>query len=189
MNHISFFRHFCFGLSITVLIAGCNLTDPATPEEAPPLDAKAISSNTPINDDEARDLVFIREEEKLAHDVYTMMYDLWQKQIFANIAASEQKHMDAVLQLLVHYSITDPVDSNPVGVFVNEDIQALYDDLMTKGSLSLIDALEVGVIIEQTDIEDISAALARTDEVRITRVYEHLIEGSNNHLSSFTKLL
>ena len=106
-------------------------------------------------------LLFMREEEKLARDVYSELATAWDLGVFWNIAESEQQHMDAVLDLLEKYGIEDPA-LGP-GEFYNEDLQGLYEELMAKGGLSLIDALEVGVIIEVTDIEDIEYYLKLTD--------------------------
>ena len=71
-------------------------------------------------------LMFMREEEKLARDVYLALYEYWNISIFNNIANSESTHMEAVLTLLKKYDLTDPA-SNKRGEFVNSDLQNLYD--------------------------------------------------------------
>ena len=53
----------------------------------------------PLNQAELASLAFMREEEKLARDVYTNLYAKWGVSIFNNISKSEQTHMDAVLLL------------------------------------------------------------------------------------------
>ena len=60
---------------------------------------------------------------------------------------------------------------------------------MAKGGLSLIDALEVGVIIEVTDIEDIENYLKLTDNKDIIQVFTNLLNGSENHLAAFNSHL
>jgi hypothetical protein len=132
-------------------------------------------------------LRFMREEEKLARDVYSELATVWDLGVFWNIAESEQQHMDAVLDLLEKYGIEDPA-LGP-GEFYNEDLQGLYNDLMAKGGLSLIDALEVGVIIEVTDIEDIEYYLKLTDNKDIIQVFTNLLNGSENHLAAFNSHL
>ena len=114
-----------------------------------------------LSEKEKEALLFMREEEKLARDVYSELATVWDLGVFWNIAESEQQHMDAVLDLLEKYGIEDPA-LGP-GEFYNKDLQGLYNDLMAKGGLSLIEALEVGVIIEVTDIEDIENYLKLTD--------------------------
>ena len=145
-----------------------------------------------ISEDEKRGLLFIREEEKLARDVYLTLYEKWDQSIFNNIAKAEQTHTDAVKVLLDKYNIPDPVteeEYSKLGVFKDEDLQALYDSLVEKGSKSLVDALEVGATVEDYDIDDIEEHLKSVDNEDITAVYESLVKGSRNHLRSFIKNL
>jgi hypothetical protein len=127
----------------------------------------------------------MREEEKLARDVYLAMADLWDVPVFDNIAASEQRHSDAVLRLIEAYGLDDPVTDDTPGVFTNPDFAALYDELIATGSASLVDALTVGAAIEDLDISDLRSWLDRTDDPAIERVYANLLAGSENHLRAF----
>lgn len=152
-----------------------------------------VLDNLPLDDlstAEIEGLLFMREEEKLAHDVYVALYAKWNNQVFNNISNSEQTHTDAVLQLLDRYSLTDPVGSNPEGVFVNPYLQDLYDTLVAKGDASLIEALFVGAEIEEIDLIDIQNLvdeLVGNEDIRI--VYENLMKGSRNHLRAFVNNL
>jgi hypothetical protein len=130
-------------------------------------------------------LTYMREEEKLARDVYLSLYDKWQSRVFKNISVSEQTHMDAIKNLLDKYGIADPAQGKAAGVFTNPDLQALYDQLIEVGSISLVDALEVGVEIEETDIADLNAGIASTKRKDIITVYSNLLGGSLNHLDAF----
>jgi hypothetical protein len=132
-------------------------------------------------------LLFMREEEKLARDVYLALFDEWGLRVFDNIADSEQQHMEAVLGLILKYGLDDPA-LGP-GEFLNPDLQGLYYQLLAKGRLSIVDAIEVGVIIEETDIEDIDALLQETTKNDIKRVYSNLLDGSYNHLAAFNSHL
>jgi hypothetical protein len=134
---------------------------------------------------EKEDLIFLREEEKLARDVYLTLYSKWGTPVFANIATSEQQHMDAILALLNTYKLPDPTVGKLVGEFVNEELQHLYDDLVAKGSQSALDALLVGGIIEETDIEDLVAAMETSRLANIDKTYSNLLNGSYNHLRAF----
>lgn len=135
---------------------------------------------------EIDDLMFMREEEKLAHDVYIVLYAEWGNQVFYNISLSEQKHTDAVLGLIVKYGLDDPA-SPEIGVFNDPYLQALYDQLMEMGMAGERDALEVGFLIEVTDIEDIVDCMERTDQADILNVYGNLLAGSENHLAAFLR--
>ena len=123
-----------------------------------------------INSDENEGLVFMREEEKLARDIYLVLYKKWNANVFNNISKSEQKHTDAIKILLDKYQITDPVISDEVGVFSNPDLQALYNTLIEKGNTSLIEALKVGAAIEEIDILDLQKNLEKVDNEDITYV-------------------
>ena len=140
-----------------------------------------------LTSEEEAGLLFMREEEKLARDVYLFLLDKWGFRVFANIAQSEQRHMDAVLYLLGKYGLDDPALTP--GLFQNAELQGLYNDLVTKGENSLVDAIEVGILIEETDIEDIESLLDQTDKNDIIQVYTNLLDGSNSHLAAFENLL
>ena len=135
---------------------------------------------------ETADMQYMREEEKLARDVYNVMYEKWQLRIFSNIAQSEQRHTDAVRSLIIKYAVTDPAATTAPGVFVNGDLQALYNELVSRGSVSKDAAIGVGVLIEQTDIADLKRARANTGKADILQVYGNLLDGSNNHLAAFS---
>ena len=138
---------------------------------------------------EAAGLTYMREEEKLAHDVYVTLFNQWQLPIFQNIANSEQTHTDAVLTLLQRYGLPDPAAGNGVGVFADATLQSLYDQLVAQGSQSLTAALTVGATIEDLDIVDLQTRITQTNQSDIRQVYTNLLRGSGNHLRAFTKLL
>lgn len=137
-----------------------------------------------LSADEAAGLLFMREEEKLARDVYNQMYALWGMPVFQNIARSEQNHMDQIKLLLDRYDLTDPALAP--GQFTDPALQALYNQLVAQGSVSLADAMNVGILIEQTDIADLQVRIAQTDNTDIQWVYNNLLNGSYNHLAAFS---
>ena len=137
-----------------------------------------------LTDAEKEDLLYMREEEKLARDVYIKLYEKWNVPIFSNISNSEQTHTDSVKFLIDRYGLNDAF-VNEVGKFTNKDLQALYDSLIEKGNKSLEDALAVGATVEEVDIIDLKEAISNTDKADIKTVYENLMKGSRNHLRSF----
>ena len=141
--------------------------------------------NEPLSPAETNGLLLMREEEKLARDVYTTLYQKWGSQVFSNIAGSEQTHTDAVLMLLTKYNIADPVADNPVGVFSNPVLQNLYHQLVAEGNISVLHAYKVGATIEDLDIFDLANAMTVADNQDIDLVYSMLSKGSRNHLRSF----
>lgn len=135
---------------------------------------------------ESAELQYMREEEKMARDVYRALAAEWpQATVFARIAASEQRHMDAVEVVLDRYGIADPAAGKAAGRFTNQELQNLYGELVAKGSGSLQAALAVGVTIEEADIADLQKALADTSNPDLERLYGNLLRGSRNHLQAF----
>ncbi len=139
--------------------------------------------------EEAADLQFMREEEKLARDVYLVLYAEWGLNVFANIANSEQTHTDAVASMIEQLGLEDPVVDDSVGVFVDPKLIALYEQMITLGRVSSVGALRVGATIEEVDMVDIEAAIDRADDPDIIALYELLLCGSRNHLRAYMKQL
>ena len=142
---------------------------------------------SPLNDGEIAGLVLMREEEKLARDVYLTLYKKWEIKIFNNIASSEQTHTNAVKVLLDRYNISDPIKDDNIGSFTSEELAKLYTALIAKGNVSPLDALIVGATVEDLDIKDLNELLSKTDNEDIITTYNNLNKGSRNHLRAFMK--
>lgn len=143
-----------------------------------------------LSDAESNGILFMREEEKLARDVYLYLYELFPLRPFMNISKSEQAHMDAILYLIDTLGLVDPVGDNPPGVFQDEELQSLYDELIERGSESKEEALRVGALIEEVDIIDIQRELdENASHEEVIRVYTNLIRASGNHLRAFVGVL
>ncbi len=143
----------------------------------------------PLDSAEKQRIIFIREEEKLAYDVYQAMFDKYGVKIFQNIPNSELSHMEAMLTIITKYQLVDPMDKNPRGVFANADLQSLYNALVSQGNGSVLAAYQVGAKIEELDIFDLNKSIAVTNNQDIKLVYDFLNKGSRNHLRSFFKNL
>jgi hypothetical protein len=143
-----------------------------------------------VTQEEIDGLIHMRIEEKLARDVYTVMGNTYNAQVFLNIKLSEQAHMTAVKRMLDKYSIPDPLTSDEVGVFPDATFQALYDQLIAQGSVSLNEALLAGVAIEELDIADLDDQLINVvTNPGIIRLYTNLKAGSVSHLAAFNRNL
>ncbi len=189
-------------LAVALLAGGCAdgdtadvVPEPATTgvvsgTEPAPTDPVVVTEPAPLSmlsQADADGLAFMREEEKLAGDVYRAMYEAWGLPIFSNIADAEDTHTGAVVELLDSYQLADPAQGLASGEFANADLQALYDELVASGSRSVTAALEVGALIEELDITDLR--LRASDQPDIDSVYSNLERGSNNHLRAFTRQL
>ena len=152
--------------------------------------APAIGApSLPLTTQEKDMLTFMREEEKMARDVYLEMFEKWGAAIFSNIAVSEQRHMDTMKKMLDKYRMPDPAEGLAIGDFANLDLQAKYDELIGSGSKSYVDALYAGATIEEIDMVDIQHALDVTTHIDLRTAYQNLLEGSKNHLRSFVRAL
>jgi len=152
---------------------------------------KMKSNQSVLTQTEIANLQFMREEEKLARDVYLTLDQYWGNltSVFANIAVSEESHTSTINYLLEKYDIEDPVISNEVGVFTNPELQELFHTLVEKGIASFIDGLYVGALIEEVDMEDIVAAIDATDERAMILAYSNLLDGSKSHLRGFVSVI
>lgn len=140
-----------------------------------------------ISQTEIDSIIWMREEEKLAKDVYTTLGQVWGLNIFTNISSAEQSHTDSVKTLIDRYGLIDPITDETIGVFRNETFSKLYQDLVKQGSLSLVEALKVGALIEELDIKDLQERATTTADIDL--VFQNLERGSRNHLRAFTRQL
>ncbi|MCK4880961.1 MAG: DUF2202 domain-containing protein [Bacteroidales bacterium] len=174
-------------LSITQCTESTGLDDQMTPGSE--LDESVIQG-AELTEAEIDGIRFMREEEKVARDVYIYLYEIHPLRPFLNISKSEQAHMDAIKYLIDTFDIEDPVGENPEGVFQNEELQQLYNVLIERGSTSREEALKVGALIEEVDIIDLQTELdsvAQNEDV--IRVYTNLCKASESHLRAFTGVL
>ncbi|MCK5768459.1 MAG: DUF2202 domain-containing protein, partial [Candidatus Atribacteria bacterium] len=114
-----------------------------------------------LDETEKEGLLLMREEEKLARDVYLNLYEKWNLKTFYNIAQSEKTHMEAIKKLLDRYNLKDPVGKDVIGVFESEKLQGIYNELVAKGSESLEQALKAAALIEELDIYDLKELLSK----------------------------
>ena len=147
------------------------------------------TSTEALSLEEETDLIFMREEEKMARDVYLFFSELWSNPVFSNIAESEQQHMDSMAVLLNTYGLTDPVQDDSIGLFTNPDLAELYITLTNRGQASVLEALKVGALIEEVDMRDIQHAIDQAEHADIIQTYENLLRGSRNHLRAFVRAI
>jgi len=178
-------------LSISLTLTQCTeLTGMEADPESGELKSETSSLSQELSEEEIHGILFMREEEKLARDVYLYLYEIHPLRPFLNISKSEQAHMDAIKYLIETYELVDPVGDNPPGVFQNEKLQDLYDELIEKGSKSREEALKVGALIEEVDIIDLQRELEEiAEDEDVIRVFTNLCSASENHLRAFVRVL
>jgi len=147
-----------------------------------------VSDPDGLSEEETEGIKLMREEEKLAGDLYAKLYELHSLRIFYNISSSEQTHFEAVGTLIDYFGIDDPASSES-GEYNNPELQALYDSLYTAGSESLVSGLQVGAAVEEIDILDLEELIEQTNNEDIILVFDNLLRGSRNHLRAFNRQL
>lgn len=172
--------------------AGCfvlalSLTSPAVAQNGPGTGAGLgfRLQAAPLTTAEAASVSFMREEERLARDIYLALGEKWNLTVFRNIAASEQSHFEAMGKILANKNLPDPSAGKEAGVYAEPKLNTLYNELIAKGLNSIEDALAVGVAVETTDIADLEAAIQGTTRTDLKRVYTNLMNASYSHLEAF----
>jgi hypothetical protein len=164
-------------ISVSALIAVTILGSGLPAYSAVPYTSAALQSR----------LKYMVEEEKLARDVYTVLAKSSAYPKFRNIANAEQFHLDQMSIVLENYGLWNPTLKRKPGVFFNTELSALYKTLITKGQLSALDAIQVGIIIEEKDIADLTTMEALITQEDIQFVVNYLKAGSQNHLAAFKR--
>ena len=132
-------------------------------------------------------LRYIREEVKLARDLYGALTEIWGLEVFENTAKSKQSLMNAVSYLLKQNGIDDP--AGDAGKFIDSDLQELYSYLVDQGKVSRNNAIDVTILIEQTVIADLNVMFHQANEKDIRKVVTLLMKGSENHLHELNRYL
>jgi hypothetical protein len=144
--------------------------------------------NITLTQTEAASLLYMIEEEKMALDVYDALYETTGIESFDTILNSEQKHYDKLIEVALKAGLDTSTISDEAGIYTNSEIQDLYTTLLAQGSLSSEDAINVGILIEQTDIADLQSAIESTDVTLLGQVYSHLLDASTKHLAAFESI-
>jgi hypothetical protein len=153
------------------------------------LNLLAAPAQAALDATEAAELAYLREEEKLAHDVYSTLFSKWHLRIFENVSQSEQRHSDVLALLLNRYGLTDPAAGKAAGDFEDPGLQTLYSDLVAQGQASLMAALRAGATIEDLSFHNLGKAVAATDNGELMTVYQNLQGGTRNHMQMFVRQL
>jgi len=181
-------------LVASLIILACAGTTPViarglnSPLTSPHTGTRNQVTVTVLSAEEADTLLWMREEEKLARDIYLRLEQHWKKPVFQRIASSEQRHFDAIGAKIDLYGLIDPALPG-LGQFTDADLQDTYTQLLTTGLKSYIEALIVGATIEDMDISDLQAAIEGTEDTALRTTYQNLLDGSKNHLRAFVQLL
>ena len=143
---------------------------------------------TPLNTREAETLVLMREDEKLARDVYRVLYMYWQQDTWLKAMQQRQARMNSIGLLLEQYDLPDPLPDNRPGSFPSPESGNLYTQLVARGRLSHVDAIDVGIEIEKIDITDLLAALHESHHETLDQAYRTMLDSSRQTLNEMSAL-
>ncbi|MBK6876157.1 MAG: DUF2202 domain-containing protein [Ignavibacteria bacterium] len=150
-----------------------------------------VISQPAITDSEKAAIIFVVQEEKVAHDFYAAMYELHGITPFRSISKSEGLHMDKAKNLIDHFGIEDPNTEyyDTPGKFKTLKFQAMYDDLVRGGSKSIQDALIESAKFEELDIVDIEKLISTVQNEYIKSTFGSLTGISKDHLKAIVREL
>lgn len=185
-------RSICI-LTFAAMSAVPVVAQPKAPPDCPPCGAcvVAVPATQPaVASAETREnLLDMRREEKLAHDVYVALGEAWNLRPFKHIQQAETRHGEAIASLMKRYDVADTTRDLPAGKFDSSDVQKLYDDFIARGKTSADAALAVGAEIEELDIADLRNCITKTAETDVKLVLGNLEQASHNHLRAFVRTL
>lgn len=155
-----------------------------------------------LSDDLKRTLAYMWNEEKLAKDIYFALNEVRSNKQLNNIATNSETQHQALMQaLLQKYNLSAWEPGNPAagyssaalasiaaGAYTDPALQSLYDTLYAKGRSSGRDSLEVGCMVEVTDIGDLDRHLAISEgALDVKSIFEMLRVGSYRHYWAFDR--
>jgi hypothetical protein len=181
MKNLKYTKWMILVITLALVFTSC------TTDDSDVIENSNYETRLVLTEIEENALIFMMEEERLARDVYNVLYAKWGLNQFQNIAKSEQSHMDAVENLLKKYNLE--YDILDAGTFKNEDLQTTYNSLVEQGEISILGALTSGATIEDLDIFDLEEWMLKVDNGDILNVFSKLQCGSRNHLRAFTNSL
>lgn len=150
-----------------------------------PVLTPTFENTAELTAEEIEFLFAVREDEKVARDLYAHFYSKYQLKPFEMIGKAESNHISAVEKLLTFYSISFPALSE-AGIFANAERQLNYTTLAASGNTSL-EAFTTAAKLEETGIYDYMTVLQDITNPNIKLVIEHLMKASSNHLKAFLR--
>ncbi len=147
-----------------------------------------LAGAIPLNTREAETLVLMREDEKLARDVYHAFYTYWRQASWLEAMQRRQARMNRIASLLQQYELPDPLPDTRPGSFPSPELAELYTQLVKRGAQSYIDAVDVCIQIEQLDIADLQAAILESRHETLDQSYQVLLESSRYTLDQMSHM-
>lgn len=180
----------CIGLLTFTSLKGCALggsSDSDSNEIRSAFQGLGDEQSDQLRPIEAEKLRFMRQEEKLARDVYLSLYATWKEAAFKENANAEQQHMDLIKKLLNRYGVADPIIDDSIGVFEDKNFDMLFRSMTEAGNKSMVDALKVSAAVEEIDIDELQESVAESKNEDLRQVYVDLLQDSKEHFRTVVR--
>ncbi len=132
-----------------------------------------------ITETEAGDLQLLREEEKLARDLFRDWSD--RSELFGAVAHSKQLHFEIVGALLQRHQVTDRTLGGE-GLYVFPQLQTLHQELLARGGSTELEALAAGAELHERDLVGLEEAAGRSQLEDVRASLAEIQRGARNHL-------
>jgi len=140
---------------------------------------------------ETKALINLHDNQKLSLFVYDSLFAIWGINPFGNIRSAESQHVDFLVDVAENYSVildkNGSTDNKPG--FTTPQAETIYHESISKGSLSVIDALKRGALLEEMSLLALHEAKAVTIKSDLLHTFDILAMGSKNNLQAFNKRL
>jgi hypothetical protein len=140
------------------------------------------SSQLSLDHSTASQVQYLYDQEKLALDLNWVFHWMWDEPTFQSIGALERRHMDELHALLKVYGLEPLLESKAEGGYGHDDHQQAWDQLLSRGSDSRLDAYLTVAYMEEWDITKIRDLISSTDEQSVINASTKLLTGAEQHL-------
>lgn len=141
------------------------------------------SSSKSLSDVEKNDLRFMVEKAKLMKNVYQVMHDTYQTDLFKAIADCKEKHMILFGVRLSKYDVEDPTAYMADDQFASSELQQAYDDFIAERPTDLTQSMLYLKGLEEDHIACIETSLAQIEgNGDIVNVYNLCLIETQAHL-------
>ena len=139
-----------------------------------------------LTQQDAASILLLREEEKLARDVYLTLSEKWNVPVFKNIAQAEARHMSVMKMLVDRYGLEDPVKDDTVGTFTSPEFRQVVSG--TCGFRFRLAGRRIQGRREDrgTGYQGFAGFTGNVQSTDVRRVYQNLLRASENHLRAFS---
>lgn len=136
-------------------------------------------------------IMYLVEQEKLAHDFYRSLDTMWVTDIFNRVANEEYEHVGKLSAVAAELMINVPNHFNeyPMGQFIDSKLRHLYTELMISANFSLEDAYRTSANLEERKMVDLKMALKEPNFELENLTYKALLIGSEDNFKAFIRAL